>query len=271
MMDNYRDAVEEARLSDAAEEYHVASRNQAGHKHLVNQHLIHYSDAIQQLMESAPMRGFDRQQIALPSAGESAAMSVEKAIALRRSSHRFNSEPISLDQLAALLYLGNAVQRVDDTIDGSSFKRTVANSENLGSIEAFPVVLNVRGIAAGIYHFDTVAHGLSVVKSGHFQQWLDERVFYQLEFAKASVAIVLTAAVGRLRMKYGLSGYRLALMDAGMVAGQMYVAAPALKLDVCATAGFIDDELDAALGIDGIEMASVLVLLAGPREGDDTP
>lgn len=266
MLADHREGIEKDALSDLGEAYHVASRNQAGTKHLVNQHLIHYSDAVWELSEHAPMKRLDAlETVAPPGARIKATMSVEEAIACRRSNNEFDSQAISYEQLATLLYLGNSIQRTDVMENGRSFKRTAANSGNLGSIETYPVVLNVHGLRPGIYHFNTIKHELSCLRHGDFEKWLRLRVFYQLEFSQAAVAVILTAAVGRLCAKYGARGYRLVLIDAGVVAGQMYLVAPALGLDVCATAGFIDDELDAALGLDGLEVASVLVVLIGPR------
>jgi SagB-type dehydrogenase family enzyme len=75
---------------------------------------------------------------------------------------------------------------------------------------------------------------------------------------------VLTAAVGRLAAKYGPRAYRLALLDVGHVSQNIHLVATAIGLNVCATAGFIDDELDGALGLDGIDVATMLTVLVGP-------
>jgi SagB-type dehydrogenase family enzyme len=83
-------------------------------------------------------------------------------------------------------------------------------------------------------------------------------------YAAAAAALVLTSAVGRLQSKYGPRGYRLGLLDVGHVAQNCYLAATALGLRACATAGFIDAELDGALGVDGVEVSTMLVILLGP-------
>jgi SagB-type dehydrogenase family enzyme len=145
-----------------------------------------------------------------------------------------------------------------------TYRRTVTNSGNLGSVEAYPVVLAVDGIPPGIYHFDTVRHDLALMRSGFFREWLRELVLYQLEFADAAVAVVLTSAFGRLKAKYGPRGYRLGLLDIGHVSQNMYIVATALGLAVCATAGFVSEELETVLGLDGLETAASLVLLIGP-------
>ena len=66
-------------------------------------------------------------------------------------------------------------------------------------------------------------------------------------------------------MKYSLRGYRFGLLDVGHVSQNLYLVASALGLQVCATAGFIDDVLDSALGLDGLDVASMLMVLVGGR------
>jgi len=87
-----------------------------------------------------------------------------------------------------------------------------------------------ENIDPGIYHFDSVEYDLVRLAKGQFQTWLREKVFYQIEFAAASVALILTAAIGRLTAKYGLRAYRLALIDIGHVSQNLYLVATALSL-----------------------------------------
>src|SRR5262249_7012191 len=137
-------------------------------------------------------------------------------------------------------------------------------SGNLGSVEIYPVIMNVAEVEPGIYHFDSVTHDLARLRGGQFATWLRERVFLQVEFSEAAAALILTAAIGRLTAKYGIRAYRLALLDVGHVSENIYLVSTGIGLEVCATAGFIDDELDSALGLDGLDDAALLVVLVGP-------
>jgi SagB-type dehydrogenase family enzyme len=252
------------RLGTLAQEYHVASRNQAGLKHLVNEHLVHYRPQILKLAATAALRLEGCTRVRLPAAGASANLPLEEAIRRRTSVRSFGPSPLAAQQLATILKLGNAVRRTDVAGDPVNYRRNAPSSGNLGSVEVYPIIMNVEGIQPGIYHFDSVAHDLATIRTGHFATWLRDRVFYQVEFSRAAVALVLTAAVGRLTTKYGPRAYRLALLDTGHVSQNIYLTASALGLKVCATAGFIDDELDAALGVDGLDSPSTLVLAVGP-------
>jgi SagB-type dehydrogenase family enzyme len=134
----------------------------------------------------------------------------------------------------------------------------------LGSIEIYPVVVAVEGVAQGLYHYDSVGHRLVLLKAGNFRSWLRYCVFFQLEFSEAAVAFVLTSAFGRLGEKYGTRALRLGYLDAGFVAQNLILVATAMGLVQCPTAGFVDDELNDAVQIDGTEAATVLVVLVGP-------
>jgi SagB-type dehydrogenase family enzyme len=253
----------EDHLGTLAEEYHVASRNLADFKRIFKAYQAHYEPYVQELMRNAPLHLTDLPRVPLPPARPAVNMSVEEAITNRVSGRNYATTPLGGEQLAALLYLANAVRRSEAADGANWYQRNVPSSGNLGSIEIYPVIMNVAGMAPGIYHFDSVQHDLAQLRAGQFSTWLREYVFLQLEFSEAAVALVLTGAVARLTAKYGLRGYRMALLDAGHVSENIYLAATGLGLHVCATAGFIDDELDEALGLDGLETTTLIVLLVG--------
>lgn len=241
---------------DLAEEFHCASRNLLGHKQMLSAHQVHYSPKIQQLVTNAALHLSHLDRVALPEPSALCGVDLETALLSRKSGRTFGSGAMSAQQLSTILHHGNAVRDEHGT-------RSYPSSGNLGSVEVFPIVMNVLGIAPGIYHFDSIHHDLACLRAGRFARWLREFIVYQIEFSEASVALVLVSSFGRLMSKYGLRGYRMALLDAGHVSENFYLVATALELKVCATAGFIDDELDSALGLDGLTMASTLTVLIG--------
>jgi SagB-type dehydrogenase family enzyme len=252
-------------LGTLGEEYHVASRNSGELKGVWKAYQVHYDPHIQQLVAEAPLHLQGYPRVPLPSGRATVSMSVEEAIVRRASGRQFSRRPLSAEQLATLLFLGNGIRQGDGGDGPRFYQRNVPNSGNLGSVEIYPLVMNVEGIEPGMYHFDSVRHDLARLRRGQFAGWLRERVFLQLEFSEAAVALVLASAVGRLSAKYGERAYRLALLDVGHVSENIYLSSTGMGLEVCATAGFIDDELDAALGLDGLERATMLVVLVGQR------
>jgi SagB-type dehydrogenase family enzyme len=246
-----------------AAEFHVASRNPAAHKRMYKAHDIHHEPRVRDLVTDAPLRFEDRIRVPLPQQDAPVQGTMLEVIRRRASGRAFRADPLPVSMLATLLRHANGVLASVQTADGAFYRRAAANSGDLGSVEIYPIVLNVEGVAPGIYHFDTVRHDLTELRTGRFSDWLREVVLYQAEFSRAAAALVLTAAVGRLQAKYSLRGYRFALLDVGHVSQNLYLVGTALGLQVCATAGFIDDTVDSALELDGLDTASMLVVLVG--------
>lgn len=251
-------------LGSPAEEFHLASANPASRLRSPRPHEINYDEAIKELARHAALHLDGTPRVALPSPDLALETSLEQAIVSRRSGRIFAPRPLSPERLAKLLFLANGI-REDDGPGGAARHRNAPSGGGLGSVEIHCVALDVAGVDPGIYHFDSVRHDLALVRAGQFRGWLRECVLFQREVSDASVALVLTCAMGRLSTKYGLRGYRLGLLDAGHVSQNLYLVATALGLEVCALSGFVDDELNRALGLDGLERCAVLVLVVGPR------
>jgi SagB-type dehydrogenase family enzyme len=246
-----------------AAEYHVASRNQAAHKRMYTAYDVHLQPAIRDLVTDAPLHVDGTRRVPLPTDDAPVSGTVLDVIRRRASGRNFSADPLPAATLATLLRHANGVLATAESPNGSFYRRAAANSGDLGSVEVYPIVLNVQGVEPGIYHFDSLRHDLAELRSGQFADWLREVVIYQVEFSRAAAALVLTSAVGRLQTKYSLRGYRFGLLDVGHVSQNLYLVATALGLQVCATAGFIDDVVDSALGLDGLDVASMLVVLVG--------
>jgi SagB-type dehydrogenase family enzyme len=245
-----------------AEVYQTATRNLSVTRRLFASQQTNYEPWVQELVAESPLHLDGCPRVALPPADSSLlAMSVGQAIVGRHSGRVYGEGALSSEQLATLL-IASAGVRTTGQLRGA-IRRNVTNSGNLGSAELYPVVMRTDGIEPGIYHFDSVNHDLAVVSNGHYATWLREIVLFQLEFAAAAVAVIVTSAFGRLTAKYGPRGYRLALFDVGHVSQNLYLCATALGLEVCATAGFVDEAINSVLGLDGLQTGASLVLLVG--------
>jgi len=254
------------------EQYHVATRNARISKQFHKAHETHYEPWVQRLVAEAALHvdAVPREPLPAPDPGL-LEMSLGAAIRARRSGRMYGDAPLSPSHLATLLTGALGVREpADASIPGGMIRRNVTNSGNLGSVEIYPILLKVAQIPPGIYHFDSVHHDLALLHRGLFAPWLGTCVLFQQEFAAAAAALVLTSAFGRLKAKYGPRGYQLGLFDVGHVSQNIYLIATALGLEVCATAGFVDEVLDRALGLDGLDTAASLVLLIGhPRQPRD--
>ena len=105
--------------------------------------------------------------------------------------------------------------------------------------------------------------------------WVDESrspqairaLFDEVSEPTADVVFILTSSLHRLAAKYGPFGYRLAHLDAGVAAGQIFVASSALGFDCRIAPITSDPRVSRALGLRPPEEIMTAVLTIHP--GDD--
>jgi SagB-type dehydrogenase family enzyme len=243
-------------------DYHMESRNRGGLKANVRAHLHNYSEGVQRLVASGSSFAVAGQFMALPAPRAKPVMSLDEAITARRSRRDFGA-PLELEEVSTLLHLACGTRSPAAHGIEACARRPAASSGGLSSIQAYVLIQRVEKVEPGVYHYDARAHGLRLVRSGDFRTFLATKVFYQSEFAEAAMQIALVCSIDRLMEKYGSRGYRLGLLDAGHASQTLYLAAAALGLNACACAGFIDDQIDHAIGIDGITASTLLMMIVG--------
>jgi SagB-type dehydrogenase family enzyme len=205
-------------------------------------------------------------RIALPEPA-SLDLSLGEAITQRRSMRDFDSGPIALDALAALLHAGYGVTRVlspgDDRPPLS--QRAVPSGGALYPLELYAAALRVGELEPGLYHFDPLSPGLEVLRFGLTAEHLAALSTYP-EIASSCAVLVFVAAVfGRTRFKYGLRGYRFALLEAGHVVQNVVLAATAVGLAAVPLGAFYDRRTDAFLDLDGVNESTLYAVALGPE------
>ena len=80
---------------------------------------------------------------------------------------------------------------------------------------------------------------------------------------------VVSAMFWRTRFKYGLRGYRFALLECGHLAQNLLLAATALDLAAVPLGGFYDRRVDQLLGLDGVNESALYMVAAGVRASSD--
>lgn len=167
-----------------------------------------------------------------------------EAVYRRTSTRNFSDSPLDLHKLSKLLYLSNAVLKAEAYGKNKIFHRAVPSSGGLCSIEIYPIILNVKGLEHGVYHYDSLNHQLDYLKNGDFRHHIQNKLVYQQKFSGAAVIQVLSSWFSKLKFKYGERGYRYGFLDAGHVGENAYLAAASLDLACCGICGFIDDEVN---------------------------
>jgi len=184
--------------------------------------------------------------IYLPSPSQKDSMSLEEAMARRRSVRRFTSKPISQSQLSQILW---AAQGISDT---SGKYRTAPSAGATYPLELLVVCGRnaIEGIADGIYHYHIASHSLALHHKGDVRLKLARAALDQEFIYEAPVDIVICAIYERTTLGYGSRGERYVHIEVGHAGQNIYLQAEALGLATVAIGAFNDESVRKVLLLD---------------------
>lgn len=221
------------------------------------------SPYLHQMLTSSRKRYPSATQISLPAEFPPSKLSFDKAVTTRRSNRMFSRKPLELGQVAKLLHHAAGITGWI-TVDGAPVQplRAAPSAGALFPIEIYLLALRIKGLKNGNYHFDSLKQHLEVVSVFAPAPEL-ERLTFLHEVGTASAVFVLTGIPAKSRLKYGERGYRFMLLEAGHIGQNVLLTAQAQGLAAFTVGGFIDDELDALLRIEGSEEFSLYLIAVG--------
>jgi SagB-type dehydrogenase family enzyme len=186
-------------------------------------------------------------------------MTVETAIAGRKSVRSFSDRAITLEQLSNMLH---SAYGITHSWSGYDF-RAAPSAGALYPIELYVVASEVEELNAGLYHYQVSDSSLELLREGDLREELYRICIEQGAVEKARVNIIITARFARSTGKYSDRGYRYTYMECGAVCENIYLQATSLRLGTVAIGAFTDDKLNELLGIDGKDEAALLVMPVG--------
>jgi SagB-type dehydrogenase family enzyme len=184
-------------------------------------------------------------QIKLPPPQLKGKVSLEEAVAKRRSIRKYCTKPLSLFQLSQVLWSAQG-------ITGAGKLRAAPSAGAAYPLEIFAVVgrQSVEELQAGIYHYEVDAHSLSLCKPGDLRLDLAKAALDQGFIAQAPVDIVICALYTRTSYTYGRHGERYVHMEAGHVGENIHLQAVALGLATVEVGAFNDEQVRKVLGLE---------------------
>jgi SagB-type dehydrogenase family enzyme len=241
-------------LDDPAEAFHEASRlyPDVAPGRLEGLAELSRNAALRQTVARASRTHDHRPGVELPTAAVGRAR-LRDVLRARRSRAGREPHTLPLSRLAALL--------------GSSYRsgvehRPVPSGGALYPLELYVVALAVDGLDEAVYHYNPYRHRLAWLRGASRSDVAATIVDPRLADG-ASALLTVTAVFWRTRFKYGLRGYRFALLEAGHLVQNAVLAAAALDVPALPLGGFYDCALDALVLADGLEESSVYALLLG--------
>lgn len=172
----------------------------------------------------------------LPKPRTKGLVSVEEAIAVRRSVREFSPTPISLEDLSQLLW---AAQGVTEPESGG---RSAPSAGATYPLEIFVFVRQggVKEVEAGVYRYRPLDHSLIKVASEDRVRALMEAALYQEFICEAAVNIVIAARYERTTARYGGRGVRYVHIEVGHVGQNISLEAVSLGLGSVMVGAFND-------------------------------
>ena len=190
-------------------------------------------------------------------------MSLGTAIAERRSCRTFSDAPVSLDELAFLLW---ATQGIRLRLDNGHAMRTVPSAGCRHAFETYLSVHRVTGLERGIYRYLPLEHQLLFeFPVENLEQKITRAALGQPFAGGAAVTFVWSVIPYRMEWRYGLAAHKVIALDAGHVCQNLYLACEAIRAGTCAIAAYDQQGMDNLLGVDGEEEFTIYLAPVGKK------
>ena len=198
----------------------------------------------------------DAERVILPDPDFSRPADLWQCLSQRRSKRKTTQEPLSLEELARLLWSAQGVT----ARSGMYLLRTAPSAGALYPFETYLYVDKVEELPQGIYHFNVPDFALERMQNVNFSRVFVSASLNQPFVGRAAVVIIWTAMMLRCMTKYRDRAMRYIPMDLGHVCQNVQLAATAMGFGSCPIGAFYDDDFNELLGVDG-EKETVLYLV----------
>lgn len=190
--------------------------------------------------------------VGLPSPRQNGPLSLEEALAQRRSVREFSPEPLQASDIGQLLW---AAQGVTD----AEGRRTAPSAGALYPLEVYAITVE------GAFHYLPSEHAIRPVASTDLRSALAAAAFDQVVVAEAPLVLAVTGVVERTRAKYGTRASRYVHLEAGHAVQNVLLQAVAMGLGAVPIGAFDDERVSEVLGLPDEESPLYLVPVGRSR------
>jgi SagB-type dehydrogenase family enzyme len=187
----------------------------------------------------------------------------------RRTQRKFSAEETPLNSISKLLQTTWGVQGyVESKYFGSLPLKTSPSAGARNPIEVYLMALKVKGLDAGLYHYEARDHALERISCEATPQLARAYCADQPFVSHSSALFIMTAVFARTMWKYPHPrAYRVVLLDAGHLGQTFCLTATRMGLAPFSTAALKDSLIEKDLGIDGISESVLYVTGVGLPAG----
>ncbi len=174
--------------------------------------------------------------INLPEPNQESSISLEQAIAKRRSRRKFVSKALTLEQIGQLCWAAQ----------GQETHSRYRNAPSAGA--TYPLELLVV-TCDGLFQYLPVKHSLQRLTNQDLRTGLTMAAWGQKFIEAAPLTLVFAAQFSRTTGRYGRRGIRYVYMEAGHAAQNVHLQAEALGLGSVAVGAFDDTSVSKVLSL----------------------
>ncbi len=191
--------------------------------------------------------------IPLPSPALTGSLSLEEALARRRSVREFDATPLTTAELGQLLWAAQ----------GITHERGFRTAPSAGAL--YPLEIYVV-TGDGIFHYEPQGHRLTQLSSGDSRKPLQGAALGQEAVGQAPAVFVIAAVYERTAKKYGADrSPRYVHLEAGHAAQNLLLEAVALGLGAVPIGAFDDEEVQQVLGLPADHRPLYLIPAGRPK------
>src|SRR5271169_1842160 len=202
----------------------------------------------------------------VPQTGVAALSAISDAV----PSSRADAFP-DLQDLARILHFSAGITKQRASPDGEIYFRAAACTGALYEIELYVVTGDLRGLNAGVYHFNPADVSLRLLRKGDFRRNLAQATAMDPAVAHAPAMIICTGTYWRNAWKYQARTYRHFGWDNGTLLANMLAVSAASGLPAEIVLGFVDGESNRLLDLDTRREVSLRLVPIGRQAESSLP
>jgi SagB-type dehydrogenase family enzyme len=202
----------------------------------------------------------------LPRPALDGSISVEKALATRTTARSYSSTPLTLAQVAQLLWSGNG--NIPSDAVSSATPRVIPSARKTYPIELYLVCGEgmEQQLPAGVYHYDAERRALRKIMDGDQRKAMSSACKGQSWIAQAPISVVIGSVLKRAEETSGPErGINFGVMEAGNANQNILLQARALGFETNTVGGIRDADLSSALKLPADVRPVVLVTVGKKR------
>ncbi len=195
--------------------------------------------------------------IPLPSPQATGPVSVEEALAKRRSVREYRPEALTMAEVGQLLWAAQGITRPGG-------HRTAPSAGATYPLEILLLAGSVHDLSPGLYRYRPPEHALVPLLENDLRAKLVAAALGQSCVKDGAAALVITAIYERTSGKYGQRGRRYVHMEVGYASENIHLQATALGLGTVAVGAFHDDRVQELLNLPADEHPLLIMPVGKP-------